>query len=92
MRPAPITTDVSGSSAICTGSSRVFAQALVEIAEQRAAAGDHDAAVVDVGRQFGRDALERVADGVDHHVDVPRSASRISPSRHVTLFGNALGM
>ena len=41
------------------------AQALVEIAQQRAAAGEDDAAIVDVGRELGRNAFERVADRLD---------------------------
>ena len=38
---------------------------LSEILEQRAAAGEDDAAVADVGAQFGRSALQGDADGVD---------------------------
>ena len=40
-------------------------QALVEALQQRAAAGEHDAAVHDVGRELGRRAVERLLDRVD---------------------------
>ena len=47
----------------------LLAQPLVEILQHRAAAGQHDAAIDDVGRQLGRRALERDAHGVDDDVD-----------------------
>ena len=62
--PVPSTTEASGSSAMETGKPGFFANALVEILEQRAAAGEHDAAVADVGGKFGRSALQSDADGV----------------------------
>ena len=43
----------------------LLAQPLVEVAQQRAAAGQDDAAVVDVGGQLGRNPLERVAHRLD---------------------------
>src|SRR5918997_4047070 len=43
----------------------LVAQALVEPLQQRAAAGEHDAAVHDVRRQLGRSAVERLLDRVD---------------------------
>ena len=63
-------------------------QAPIQVAQQRAAAGDHDAAVVDVGRQLGRDALQRVAHGAGPACRWCRvSASRISASVTVMLLG-----
>ncbi len=47
------------------GQAGLFADALVEIFDQRAAAGEDDAAVGDVGGELGRGALEGDADGVD---------------------------
>src|SRR5215831_17966980 len=47
------------------GQAGLFADALVEVLEQGAAAGEHDAAVADVGAQFGRRSLQRHTDGVD---------------------------
>src|SRR5436190_1490670 len=47
------------------GEPGLFADALVEIFEQGAAAGEDDAAVADIGAQLGRRALEGDADGVD---------------------------
>src|SRR5260370_11216931 len=41
----------------------------VEIAEQRAAAGQHDALVDDVGGEFGGRMLERHLDGLDDRAD-----------------------
>src|SRR5437764_4616616 len=41
-----------------------FADALIQILEQGAAAGEHDAAVADVGGKFGRSALQGDANGV----------------------------
>src|SRR5476649_814108 len=43
----------------------LFANALVEILEHGAAAGDHDSAVADIGAEFGRSALKGHADGID---------------------------
>src|ERR1035437_1583775 len=43
----------------------LFADALVEILKQRAAAGKHDAAVADIGRKFRWRPLERDAAGVE---------------------------
>ena len=44
---------------------RLVAQALVEPVQQRAAAGEHDAAVHDVGGELGRRLVERRLDRVD---------------------------
>ena len=57
--PAPITTAESGSSARKTGKPGLLAKQRVEVLEQRAAAGEHDAPVDDVGGQLGRRPLER---------------------------------
>src|SRR5215218_902347 len=43
----------------------LVAQALVQALQQRAAAGEHDPAVHDVGGQLGRPAVERLLDRVD---------------------------
>ena len=40
-------------------------QVFVEFSQQRHAAGQHDAALVDVAAQLRRHALERLADGLD---------------------------
>src|SRR3954465_5729687 len=47
------------------GHLRLLAQPLVDPLKERAAAGEHDAAVHDVRRQLGRSAVERFLDGVD---------------------------
>src|SRR5919109_3151494 len=47
------------------GHLRLVAQPLVEALEERAAAGEHDPAVHDVGGQLGRRAVERLLDRVD---------------------------
>ena len=51
--PVPSTTDASGSSAIDTGRP-VSCRCVVQILEQRAAAGKHDAPVADIGGEFRR--------------------------------------
>jgi hypothetical protein len=48
--PVPSTTQDSGSSAIETGSPVFFADASMQVFQQRATAGEHDAAVADVSR------------------------------------------
>src|SRR5690242_11304861 len=47
------------------GKAGLFADALVEILEKGAAAREDDAAVADIGAQFGRSAFERYANGID---------------------------
>src|SRR5919199_190744 len=47
----------------------LVAQALVEPLEQRAAAGHHDPAVHDVGRELRRRAVERLLDRVDDRLE-----------------------
>src|ERR1051326_4227208 len=54
----------------------LFAQALVEVLQHRAAAGDDDALVHDVGRQLGRRALQGDTDGLDDRGD--RLAERLA--------------
>src|SRR4051812_10200646 len=44
---------------------RLLAEALVDPLQERAAAGEHDAAVHDVRRQLGRSPVQRLLDGVD---------------------------
>src|SRR5208337_3671092 len=44
--------------------SRFLADAFVEVLDERAAAGEHDAVVADIGGEFGRRAFERHADGI----------------------------
>ena len=56
--PAPITTDVSGFPATAWATRFPRADACRDC-------GADDAAVVDVGAELGRDALERIADGLD---------------------------
>ena len=51
--PVPKTTDASGSSAMETGKTGFFADALVEIFEQSASACQHNAAIADVGGSSG---------------------------------------
>src|SRR5437899_5160808 len=51
------------------GEARLLAQQGVEVAEERAAAGQHDALVDDVRRQLGWRALETDADRLDDLVD-----------------------
>ena len=65
----PSATQDSGSSAIETGRPVACAQHVVEIAEQRAAAGQHDALVDDVGGEFRRGVLERHLHRLDDRAD-----------------------
>ena len=51
--PAPIATQSSGFSATWHGDARLLREQHVEVAQQRAAARQHDAAVDDVRRQSG---------------------------------------
>src|SRR5215207_9663595 len=51
------------------GHLRLVAQAVVEPLEERAAAGEHDAAVHDVRGQLRRRAVERFLDGVDDRLE-----------------------
>ena len=60
IRPPPRATQVSGSSAIDDRQAGLFHQQLVDVAQQRAAAGQHDAALGDVGAELGRSLLERL--------------------------------
>ncbi len=70
------------------GEPGLLADALIEILDESAAAGEDNAAVADVGAEFGRGALERYADGVDEWWRCIRhSASRISP----VVDGDGLG-
>src|ERR1017187_271261 len=52
------------------GQAGFLADALVEILDERAAAGEHDATVADVGGKLRWGALERDADGVDDGRDI----------------------
>ena len=63
--PQPRTTQVSGSSATSTGRPVSSASKAVEVAQQRAASGEHHAALGDVGAELGRGLLERVLDAGD---------------------------
>src|SRR4029079_6417418 len=47
------------------GHLRLLAPPLVDPLQERPAAGEQDAAIHDVRRQFGRSAVERLLDGVD---------------------------
>ena len=64
---------------------RLLAQALVEVLQHGPAAGQHDAAVDDVGRQLGRRALEHRANRIDDRVDrlLQRFTSPTAPVRIV---------
>src|SRR5215510_5937467 len=42
------------------GQSRLFHEQLVDVAQQRAATGEHDAALGDVGAQLGRSLFQRL--------------------------------
>ena len=65
----PSTTEASGSSASETGKPVSIESRLSRFFNKRAAAGQHDAALDDVGRKFGRSAFERDAHGVDDRRD-----------------------
>ena len=67
--PVPRTTHVSGSSATWTGIWVASATRLSRPGEERAAAGEDDALVHDVGDELGRRLLDRVADRVDDLLD-----------------------
>jgi hypothetical protein len=60
------------------------AEPVVEATEQRAAAGEHDAAVHDVAGQLGRGLVEGDPDGVDDRVHrlLDRGADVGAPQRH----------
>lgn len=60
-RPPPRATQVSGSSATITGSP-VSGQQLVEVTQQGATTGQHQATLGDIGRQLWRRLLQRALD------------------------------
>ena len=64
---------------------RLLAEALVEVLEKRASAGEHDAAVDDVRRELGRRLLERGPDRLDDRRPRSRRAPRGSPRRETTI-------
>jgi hypothetical protein len=66
------------------------AQHEVEIAEQRAAAGEHDALVDDVGGQFRRGVLERDLDRLDDGADRLGQALGDLPLADDELLGHAV--
>ena len=47
------------------GQARLFLQKLIEVAQERAAPGEHEAVLGDVRAEFGRGLFERVLDGDD---------------------------
>ncbi len=55
--PAPITTELSGSSAKEHRQARLLAKQRIKALQERAAAGEHDATVGDVARELGGRAL-----------------------------------
>ena len=61
LRPEPTATQVSGDSARCDRHLRLVAEPLVEAVQERAAAGEDDAAVHDVRGELGRRLVERRA-------------------------------
>ncbi len=67
--PQPRTTQVSGSSADQHRQAGLLGEQAVEVAQQRAAAGQHHAALGDVGAELGRRLLERVLDARDDLVE-----------------------
>ena len=67
--PLPSTTQLIGSSLTITGKPVSSRKQHVDVLEQRAAAGEHDALVHDVRGQLGRRALEREQHGFDDRVD-----------------------
>ena len=69
LRPEPTATHVSGRLGQMHRHVRLVPQALVQAVEQRAAAGEHDAAIHDVGRELGRRLVQRRLDRVDDLVD-----------------------
>ncbi len=87
MRPPPRATQVSGSSAMTTCKPVSSISSLSRSLQQRAAAGQHDAALGDVGAEFRRgllerlldglhDALQRLVHGFEHLVGIERDSSR----------------
>ena len=65
-------------------------EAGVEAVEQRAAAGEHDALLHDVGGELRRRLVERDLHGVDDgRRPAPRCASRISSVEVTMVFGQA---
>ena len=65
----------------------LVAQPLVEAAQQRAAAGEHDAAVHDVAGELGRGLVEGGADGVDDRVQ--RLLERLARARTLDTIDGA---
>jgi len=59
------------------GQLRVRRDALVEAAEERAAAREDDPRAADVGRELGRRRLERADDGLDDRADGLRERREI---------------
>ena len=93
LRPEPTATQVSGDSARCTGMCVSWRSRSSRPLQQRAAAGEHDAAVHDVGGELGRRLVERRLDRVD---DLRRRAPRApgAPPRtmRITVFGRPVSM
>ena len=67
--PLPSTTALMGSSQTMTGRPVSSRRSTSRFCEQRAAAGEDDALVDDVGRELGRRLLEREEHGLDDGVD-----------------------
>src|SRR5476649_2087011 len=65
----------------------LFANALVQILEHGAAAGEHDSAVADIRAEFGRSAFQGHADGIQITATHSERASRISASPIVMVRG-----
>ena len=74
--PVPSTTDAERIVGDRNRQPGFLADALVQILQQRAAAGEHDAAVADVRGELGRRALERHANGVHDGRNAFRRAPR----------------
>ena len=69
LRPEPTATHVSGDSASCAGICVSWRSRSSRPDEERASAGEDDAAVHDVGRELGRRLVERRADRVQDLAD-----------------------
>ena len=87
--PVPRATHVSGSSAMWTGIWVASAMRRSRPGEQRAAAGEHDALVHDVGDELGRRLLDRVLDRLDDLRD--RRLDRLADLVRADLDASAAG-
>ena len=70
----------------------LVADALVEALQERTAAGEHDAAVHDVGCELGRRLVERRLHRIDDHGHRLVEGTPTSSDEMITVFGRPVSM